>query len=126
MRKRNDGFTIISVLVAIVMLSMGILALSRTGTMAMAAQTNAGLRTTALAIARAHMERVRSRPAVDVLSESPVQVDETGTVVSGGRFTRSVEVATIRHNLKQIKVIVAFPRGRAPVELLTLAYVGTF
>ena len=126
MIKRNDGYTIISVLVAIVMLSMGILALSRTGTMAMAAQNTAGLRTTALAIARAHMERVRSRPAVDVVSESPVQVNETGLVVTGGRYTRSVEVADVRHNLKEVKVIVAFPNGTAPVELITLAYVGKF
>ncbi len=126
MTKRNDGFTIISVLVAIVMLSMGILALSRNGTMAMAAQNTAGLRTTALGIARAHMERVRSRPAIDVVSESPVQVNETGLVVTGGRYTRSVEVADVRHNLKEVKVIVAFPNGPAPVELITLAYVGTF
>ena len=126
MTKRNDGFTIISVLVAIVLLSVGILAMSRTGTMAMAAQNAAGFRTTALAIARAHMERVRSRPAADVVSESPVQVDETGAVMTDGRFTRSVEVSTVRHNLKEIIVIVAFPKGTAPVELLTLAYVGTF
>ena len=126
MIKRNDGFTIISVLVAIVMLSMGILALSRTGTMAMAAQNTAGLRTTALAIARTHMERVRSKPAIDVVSESAVQVDETGLVVSGGRYTRSVDVTDVRHNLKEVKVIVTFPTGRVPVELITLAYVGSF
>ncbi len=126
MIRRDDGYTIISVLVAIVMLSIGILALSRTGTMAMAAQNTAGLRTTALAIARAHMEQVRSRPAIDVVSESPVQVNETGLVVTGGRYTRSVEVADVRHNLKEVKVIVAFPNGLVPVELITLAYVGKF
>ena len=126
MIKRNNGYTIISVLIAIVMLSGGILALSRTGTMAMVAQNTAGLRTTALAIARAHMERVRSRPASDVVSESPVQVDETGLVDTGGRYTRSVEVADVRHNLKEIKVIVTFPNGLVPVELITLAYVGKF
>ncbi len=125
MIKRKDGFTIISVLVAIVMLSFGILALSRTGTIAMSAQNAAGLRSTALAVARAHMERVRSRPAIEVVNESPTQVDRTGMAVAGGRFTRSVEVASIRANLKEIKVIVEFPGGRAPVELLTLAYVGT-
>ena len=126
MIKRNDGFTIISVLVAIVMLSMGILVLSRTGTMAMAAQNTAGLRTTALAIARSHMEQVRSRPAIGIVSQSPVQVNETGLVVAGGRYTRSVEVADVRHNLKEVKVIVAFPNGPAPVELITLAFVSTF
>ena len=124
MIRRENGFTIISVLVAIVMLSMGILALSRTGTIAMAAQNTAGLRTTALAIARAHMERVRSRPAIQVVSEASVAVDETGTVISTGVFTRQVEVTSVRHNLKQVRVLVTFPGGPQPVELLTLAYVG--
>ena len=124
MIRRKDGFTIISVLVAIVMLSMGILALSRTGTIAMASQNTAGLRTTALAIARAHMEEVRSRPSIDVVSEAKVAVNETGTVISTGVFTRQVEVESVRHNLKQIRVLVTFPGGPVPVELLTLAYVG--
>ncbi len=70
--RRKDGFMIISVLVAIVMLSIGILALSRSGTQAMAAQTLAGNRSTALAIGRAYMEAVRSRPPAEVLSESAV------------------------------------------------------
>ena len=124
MIRREDGFTIISVLVAIVMLSMGILALSRTGTIAMASQNTAGLRTTALAIARARMEEVRSRPAAEVVSEAKVFVNETGVVIATGAFTREVEVTTVRHNLKQIKVWVTFPGGPKPVELLTLAYVG--
>lgn len=124
--KRRDGFTIISVLVAIVMLSIGILALSRTGTQAIAAQTLAGNRTTALAIGRSHMEAVRSRPPDQVVSESAVPVDETGTVNSNGVFTRSVEVRGVSHNLKEVRVIVAFPRSTRPIELVTLAYVGSF
>ncbi len=124
--RRKDGFTIISVLVAIVMLSIGILALSRTGTQAIAAQTLAGNRTTALAIGRAHMEAVRSRPPDQVVSESAVPVDETGTVNSNGVFTRSVEVRGVSHNLKEVRVIVAFPRSTRPIELVTLAYVGSF
>jgi hypothetical protein len=92
--------------------------------MSMTAQNTAGLRTTALAIARAHMERVRSRPAAEVVSESAVNVDETGTVVSTGVFTRTVKVGSVRHNLKEIRVLVTFPKGPAPVELITLAYVG--
>jgi hypothetical protein len=70
------------------------------------------------------MEEVRSRPAADVVSEPKVAVDETGNVISTGAFTRQVEVTSVRHNLKQIKVWVTFPGGPAPVELLTLAYVG--
>ena len=124
--RRKDGFTIISVLVAIVMLSIGILALSRTGTQAMAAQTLAGNRTTALAIGRAYMEAVRSRPPDQVLSESAVTVDATGTVNSNGVFTRSVEVRGVSHNLKEVRVIVEFPRSKRPLELVTLAYVGSF
>ncbi len=122
--RRKDGFTIISVLVAIVMLSIGILALSRTGTQAMAAQTLAGNRTTALAIGRSYMEAVRSRPPDQVVSESAVTVDETGTVNSNGVFTRSVEVRGVSHNLKEVRVIVEFPRSKRPIELVTLAFVG--
>ena len=122
--RREDGFTILSVLVAIMMLSIGILALSRSGTQAMMAQTLAGHRTTALGIARAYMEDVRSRPPDQVQSEAPTKVDETGTVNPNGGFTRSVVVTTVRHNLKEIQVIVEFPRSRVPIELVTLAYVG--
>ena len=122
--RRKDGFTIISILVAIVMLSVGILALSRSGTQAMAAQTLAGNRSTALSIGRAYMEDVRSRPPDQVLSESAVKVDETGTLNPNGVFTRSVVVTTVRPNLKQVRVIVDFPRGQTPIELVTLAYVG--
>lgn len=124
--RREDGFTIISVLVAIVMLSVGILALSRSGTQAMAAQTLAGSRTTALAIGRAYMEAVRSRPPAEVLSESAARVDRTGTADPNGAFTRSVVVNNVRHNLKEIRVIVEFPRSKVPIELVTLAYVGNF
>jgi Tfp pilus assembly protein PilV len=124
--RREDGFTIISVLVAIVMLSIGILALSRSGTQAIAAQTLAGNRTTALAIGRAYMEAVRSRPPAQVQSESAVKVDETGTVNPNGVFTRSVAVTVVRHNLKEVRVVVEFPRSNVPIELLTLAYVGNF
>ncbi len=124
--RHEDGFTILSVLVAIVMLSIGILALSHSGTQAMAAQTLAGNRSTALAIGRTHMEAVRSRQPDQVLSESPIKVDATGTVSPGGVFTRSVVVTDVRHNLKEVWVIVEFPRSRVPVELVTLVYVGNF
>lgn len=124
--RREDGFTIISILVAIVMLSIGILALSRSGTQAMAAQTLAGNRSTALAIGRAYMEAVRSRPPAQVQSESAVKVDRTGTVDPNGVFARSVVVTDVRHNLKEVRVIIEFPRSKLPIELVTLAYVGTF
>lgn len=124
--RREDGFTIISVLVAIMMLSLGILALSHAGVQAMAAQTLAGNRTTALAIGRAYMEAVRSRPPAQVQSEPPVRVDETGTASPNGVFTRSVAVTNVRHNLKQVLVIVEYPRFKVPIELVTLAYVGNF
>ena len=122
--KREDGFTLISVLVAMVMLSMGVLAMSRAGAQSMAVQSMAGNRTTALAIGRTYMEFVRSRPSAQLASEPPVEVDETGTVSPGGFFTRSVDVASRRHNLKEIKVTVTFPRSRIPIELVTLTYVG--
>ena len=62
MAMNRRGFTLISVMIAVVILAVGVLALSRTLTGAMQANTKAGLRTIALDIARQRMEFLRSQP----------------------------------------------------------------
>ena len=56
------GFTLISVMIAVVILAVGVLALSRTLTSAMQMNTRAGMRTIALDIARQRMEFLRAQP----------------------------------------------------------------
>lgn len=117
------GFTLISVLIALVLLSVGMTALSRTGATVVKAHTGAAARTTALSIARGHMETLRSRDPRTLQSEMAVKVNERGTVDIQGHYTRRVVVTKLDHNLVRVKLIVDFPRSTQPVELVTLAYV---
>jgi Tfp pilus assembly protein PilE len=119
------GFTLVSVIVAVALLTIGVLALSRTTTSVTYAQTSATSRTVALAIARAHMERVRSRNPWTLAPEPPVRVDATGALDAEGKFLRSVEVLEEAPNLLRVTVEVTYPRGIDPVKLVTLTYRGT-
>jgi len=121
------GFTLISVMIAVVILAVGVLALSRTLAGAMQANTKAGLRTIALDIARQRMEFLRAqRPAdmVDFAEATPVDVNEEGRPMTGGKYHRSVIVADVRLNLVSVTVRVTYPNGSTPVELVTYVYTG--
>jgi prepilin-type N-terminal cleavage/methylation domain-containing protein len=125
MNKR--GFTLISVMIAVVIMAVGVLALSKTLTGAMQANTRAGLRTVALDIARQRMEFLRGqRPQdmADFAEAGGIDVDETGRVVSGGKYRRTVVVADVRANLVSVTVRVAYPNATTPVELVTYVYTG--
>ena len=125
MNKR--GFTLISVMIAVVIMAVGVLALSKTLTGAMQANTRAGLRTVALDIARQRMEFLRGqRPQdmADFAEAGGIDVDETGRVVSGGKYRRTVVVADVRANLVSVTVRVTYPNATTPVELVTYVYTG--
>ncbi len=120
--RKDAGVSLIAVLVSLVLLSIGILALSRAGGQVMQAHSGATLRNNALAVARAHMETVRSQDPETLTSESAVTVNGEGMVDAGGSFTRTVIVDSVSHNLRQVRVRVTWPRANAPVELVTLAF----
>ncbi len=122
---RNEaGFSIISVVIAILLLSVGILALSRTGAEITRAHTSTAARSTALAIARGYLEEIRSRDPLTLASEPAVKVDGSGQVSANGAYTRSVDVLDKAYNLKQLTVVVDYPNARVPIELVTLTFVG--
>ena len=118
------GFTMISTMVAIILLSIGLVGLSATGASVVRAHTAAGGRSTALAIARAHLEEVRTQRPQDLESEDPVRVNGEGVADASGAYVLSVEVTDVAHNLKRVAVRVAYPRSSIPVELETLAFSG--
>ena len=120
--RKESGFTLISVMIALVLLSVGVMALARAGGEVAAARTTSAVKTNAVAIARGHMEYLRSRPPQDLTSESPVQVDEGGDINSSGAYTRSVTLRTESSTLLNVKVIVDYPRANEPVEIVTLIY----
>lgn len=120
--RRENGFTLISVMIALVLLSVGVMALARAGGEVAAARTTSAVKTNAVAIARGHMEYLRSRPPQDLTSESPVQVDEGGDINGAGAYTRWVQLTTESSTLLNVKVIVDYPRANEPVEIVTLIY----
>ncbi len=124
--KNERGFTLLSVMIAMIMMSVAIAGIAGTIGTVSAAQTEAATRSTALAIARGAMETVRSREAKVLVSEPVVTVNDEGKPSPTGRFTREVEVDEVNRQLRRVTVRITYPRGRKPVELVTLTYVGAF
>lgn len=121
--KRNSeaGFTLISVILAVAILSIGIMALGRSQTLLIRAQAVSAQRDVALGIARNYVEEVRSRTAIPT-SEGAVAVDETGTAAAGGHYRRSLTVSDLGNDLYRTTASVTYPRGTRPIEIVTLIY----
>lgn len=120
-RNREAGFTLISVIMAVVILSIGILALGRSQAMLVRAQATNAQRDVALGIARNYTEEVRSRTTIPA-SEGAVAVDETGTAAVGGAYRRSLDIADLGNDLYRATCNVTYPRGPVPVQIVTLIY----
>ena len=121
----REGFTLISVMIALTLLTIGLLALTRTQVAIASTQADEGWRTAALAAARSYMEEVRARDPWDLESEGAVVLDGTGHVSAGsGPLTRTLDVAEQGGNLLRVRVRVATTRKSAPVELVTYIYRG--
>ena len=125
MRNNEQGFTLVSVLMAVVILTIGILALAKTSATVVRASSNAATRTEAVSIARAYMEDVRSRQPANLISETLAYVDREGVLDASGPYTRQVIVTDLASNLKSVQVVVTMPGSSVPVELITLAFVGS-
>jgi Tfp pilus assembly protein PilV len=124
-RVRNEaGFTLISVLIAVTMLVIGLMALARTQALLAKTQGSTSVRATALAIAQGHVEVLRSRPPATLATESAVGVDELGQPSPGGRFSRTTVVTTDAPNLRRVTVEVSYPGASRPIELVTLIFGG--
>jgi Tfp pilus assembly protein PilV len=123
--RKRAGFTLLSVMVALVMLVVGILGLARTLAVTTTVQGEAAMRTASLDIARGYMESLRARDAGLVVSEPAVRVDADGNPSATGAYTRAVEVLEESGNLKRVRVIVRAPKAMVPTVLETLIYVRT-
>lgn len=121
-RRAEGGFTLISVIVAIVILSTGLLALARAQAMLVKSQGTTANRSIALTIARDYMEVMRSRDPWTIASEAGATVDARGTPDVNGKYTRAVAVTVVQANLVQVRITVVYPRGVNPVDIITLIY----
>ncbi len=129
-RVRSElGFGIVSVLVAIVLIAIGVVALSSSSAFMVSLQTDAAERARASAIGITYMERVKTRPPGAIVSEDPVRVDETGTPDPDGAFVRrlTVEPEPDLSDAVRATVEVVYPSGfgrTRTLELVTVIFTG--
>lgn len=117
----RKGFTLISVIIAMVLLSVGVLALAGANATALRVFNTEGVRTNAVQIARSHVETLRGRDPATLVSEPATAVNELGAPTVGGRYRRTVAVSVIDSTLLRLVVTVTAPVGR-PVILETMVY----
>ena len=125
----DRGVGIVSVLVAIVLLSIGIVAISASSAYLVSLQTDAAERARATAIAVTYMEEVKMRLPAGLASEDTVAVSETGAPIADGPFRRSLTVIpepSVPEALRAT-VSVQYPSGfgrTGTVHMVTVIYTG--
>jgi Tfp pilus assembly protein PilV len=123
-RRLRKGFTLVSMMVAMVLLIVGVSALGTANASTITLQTLAQNRTNAIALARSYVEEVRTRDPWLVESESSVRLNADGIVSSTGAYVRSMTVRETRNNLVEIEIRVDYPRATQPVKLTTSLFRG--
>lgn len=119
---RNEGgYGLVSVVMAILLLSVGALSVSNVLTQSVAMQTVSSVRTAGLDVARAYMEDLKSRHPSEIASVASVRVNERGEEDPAGAYAVEVDVNEAEKKIKQVTVMVTTPRS-SPVTLVTLIY----
>ncbi|WP_075071424.1 type IV pilus modification PilV family protein [Gemmatimonas phototrophica] len=123
-RRARKGFTLISMMVAMVLLIVGVSALGTANASTITLQTLAQNRTNAIALARSYVEEVRTRDPWLVESEGAVRLNADGVASSTGAYVRTMTVRETRNNLVEIEVRLDYPRATQPVKLTTSLFRG--
>jgi type II secretory pathway pseudopilin PulG len=116
------GFTLLSMLVALVLLSVGVMALAQANAATVKVGAQSANRGVALAVARGYLEEVRSRDPWTLQTESAQRVGSNGEPNSLGPYTRSMTVTELRTNLIQLQIAVDYPNPTSPVAVDTYLY----
>ena len=111
---RKDGFTLIEVLIAIGILSVGILALLQTAGSITVMLRDGRLRTVASAMAASRIDNLRlaaasttpSCSAVSSGSASSLRGTESWTVAGAGRSRTVTEIVNLSHGTRQLGMTV--------------------
>ncbi len=121
-RRGRRGFTLVSVLIAMAMLSIGLMALARTQSLLLSSQHDTENRDVATAIANSHLEALRGRDPATLATEAGIAVNERGQATAAGYYTRTATVTADGPHLLRVSVAVGYPRGPRPIQLITLIY----
>lgn len=119
--KQREGFTLISVLVAVVLLSTGIMALARSMWFVANVTRTENQRTQALELATQYMEELRERDPWGLTNEGPTTIDTLGVANAQGTFTRQVIVTNEGTQLMRV-VLKVTPRNSRPLFLTTMIF----
>jgi Tfp pilus assembly protein PilV len=125
----EGGFGMVSVLVAVVLLSAGVVVLSSSSLFLTSLQTDSQVRSTASSIALAYMEEVKTRERSELASEETVRVNRWGEPQDDGPFVRKLYVETddTVTDAVEVRVVVRYQSGMGrprSVEIVTVIYVG--
>ncbi len=123
------GFGMVSVLVAMVLLAVAVVALSSSSTFLVSLQSDASGRSIATSLGIGYMEEVRRRPLESLASETAVRVNASGALDEGGAFVRSltIEADPSLAEVLRAEVEIEYPAGlgrRGTVRLETLIHRG--
>lgn len=121
----SNGFTLIEALLAILLLSVGLLGMSTLLHSVMGYNKYAETITTATTLAQDKMEAIKNTSFAGIVPETPIKIDEEGDPVANGFYEREVTVtpdATFSTNVIQITVRVSWSWKGATrdVELTTM------
>lgn len=129
-KERSDrGFTLIEVLMAMIVLTVGVAGvLSGLTTLTIASvHSNEQARATALAVQK--MEELKALPVADIKPQAATAVDENG-VEGTGPYRRTIDVvhSTVGLKTAEITIDVEYSAGRLGkrhVQLTTIVYSGS-
>lgn len=94
--KNEKGFSLLSVIVAMVLMGIGVLTMTNAMVRAQQLETRSDLRQAADVIANGYLEEILTRDPRTIISESSVIVDVDGNESETGAFTRTVTVEVAR------------------------------
>ena len=111
--QREQGFTMVEVLVAIALLLVGLLGVAQMQVMTMITNSTANQRTTAITLAQDRMEILRTLPYATIRPSSD----------TSGIYQRSwsVENNTPASNMKRVTVTVSWPGKQVQVQSIIAA-----
>jgi type IV pilus assembly protein PilV len=111
--KQREGFTLVSVIVAVMLLSVGIMALANAQFYAVRRASLENQKTLAIQLLSAYAEEIRSRDPWTLANEGPVTIDSTGAVNAQGKFVRRLVVSDEAAQLLRAQLWVVPIRANA-------------
>jgi Tfp pilus assembly protein PilV len=115
--RRNDGFTLIEVLIATLVIVVAMAAIATMALTALRGVERNGERTAAVSLAQSRIEWLRNRPSGSL--EEGSTIEKLTGAFAGYDRTTTIEADTPRAGVEQVTVTVATPSGQT-IRLATL------